>query len=657
MNALENNEILNGLLEQTKENDNTWSELTEVLLWKSFDKEKFYDYLCQRLNSSYDSHKRYNYRYRNSGEEDHIIFTHRENLRQDVWKLKYGSSEGISRTLSAEEVKTILSDLNDYLCQNSMDPLRANFDQDIPYFRASSQDKEYYLKWIEDRSLSVDEYEKMQWQIAKYWSILSRSNRRWREFGWWGWSVILSLTTGKVYDVEWSWESALEEDYKAYRYYTSRSGASAAWNLIAWKWSLIYMPNSRMDVTYPELYFRDINWLNMTMCTSRWVIDESLPTIIKSWKIDLWVDAVFLSQKDHLAQWNARDLINTIETKWENLKDWPIYTYKVKYFDENLEEKEKVFTFKTNMDLKDLNFRGRWKEFFWINRWFDVEQTWSFIDKIVWIRKYKWKYVRLWQFGLVKEVFDEHPDSYMDMQYYEDIEIWNWNEILHNKERIQPEYTHDLLKKFNWWIVWDNFAYKNVKSFHNFSEYDLKDLCAEHGIHYWEELVNDDVYHLVFEDDVSKYNEMLKVLWMANMEFEYYIPKTIFEKYSIDYWKEFLREKLEDKALKNIDSYSFPEEVQTEIALNYLKLHKDTVFTLQDSYDSWNCHPWTDRFLKTFNLPDKISGKELLKRKDLWKMLTIYDFRKIFVKKALRQSIWEGPDNMLRRRKVRRRKS
>ena len=185
---------------------------------------------------------------------------------------------------------------------------------------------EYYLKWIEHRSLTVDEYEKMQWQIAKYWSILSRSNRRWREFGWWDWSVILSLTTGKVYDVEWSWESALEEDYKAYRYYTSRSGASAAWNLIAWKWSLIYMPNSRMDVTYPELYFRDINWLNMTICTSRWVIDESLPTIIKSWRIDLWVDVVLLSQKDHLAQWNARDLINTIETKWENLKDWPVYT-------------------------------------------------------------------------------------------------------------------------------------------------------------------------------------------------------------------------------------------------------------------------------------------------------------------------------------------
>jgi hypothetical protein len=50
-------------------------------------------------------------------------------------------------------------------------------------------------------------------------------------------------------------------------------------------------------------------------------------------------------------------LINTIETKGENLKDWPVYTFKIRYIDENLEEKEKVFTYKTNMNPKDINFR------------------------------------------------------------------------------------------------------------------------------------------------------------------------------------------------------------------------------------------------------------------------------------------------------------
>lgn len=59
------------------------------------------------------------------------------------------------------------------------------------------------------------------------------------------------------------------------------------------------------------------------------------------------------------------------------------------------------------------------------------------------------------------------------------------------------------------------------------------------------------------------------------------------------------------------------------------------IFTLQDSYDSWNCRPGTDRFVQTFSLPEKMSGKELLGHKDFAKMLDIYDFRKIFVRKAL----------------------
>jgi hypothetical protein len=71
--------------------------------------------------------------------------------------------------------------------------------------------------------------------------------------------------------------------------------------------------------------------------------------------------------------------------------------------------------------------------------------------------------------------------------------------------------------------------------------------------------------------------------------------------------------------------------------LNYIKSHQNTVFTLQDSYDSWNCHPGTARFVEAFNLSDKILGRDLLKHKDFEKMLSIYDFRKIFVRKALRK--------------------
>jgi len=614
MKNLEGNDVLRGLTNKGT-NKITQDQLAETLWEKMFDLEKFYRFLMKKISGYNDVQS------------------------QDVWKdirdLRDKMRRDHIKLISESDVRWILSNLNSYL-KTKREMLRESFTQDIPYFRANREDKGYYLGKINDRSLTVEEYEKMQREIENYGSILSRSNIRKWEFGGGNWDIILSLTTWKVYDVEWDGEKWLEEDYNWKRYYSSRSWLSGAWNIYAGKWSLIYMPSSRMDVKHPELYFRDINGLNMTMCTARWVIDESLPTIVKSWKINLWVDAVFLSQKDHLQQWNARDLIKTIETKWENLKDWPVYTYRIKYFDENLKEAEKIFTYKTNMNPKNINFKAVWRVVFWIERWFDVEETWSFVDKVVWIKKYKWKYVRLWQFGLVKEVFGEHPNSEMDKLYYDDIEIWDNNEILYKKVEIEPIIAdYNVVRKFNWWIVWDNFAYKNLKNLHNLSKYDLEDICSEHNIDYDSNFENDEVFHLVYENDISKYNKLLWMWWKVNMEFEYYVPRAIFEKFSIDYWKDFLNKKLRDKAKTSIAISSFSDETQKDIARNYLRNHQDTIFTLKDSYDSWNCRPGTDRFVETFKLPDKISGKDLIRHRDFEKMLSIYDFRKIFVRKAI----------------------
>ena len=603
-----------GLTNEEK-NQTIKNQLTEILWEKMFDLEKFYRFLMKKISGYRDVHSRA--------------------IWKDIEKFRDQMRENHIKVISESEVRRILRNLNSYL-KTKREILREPFTQDIPYFRANREDRGYYLDKINDRSLTVEEYEKMQREIESYGSILSRSNKRKWEFGGWDWDLILSLTTWKVYDVEWDWEKWLEEDYNWKRCYSSRSWLSGAWNIYAGRWSLIYMPSSRMDVKHPELYFRDINGLNMTMCTARWVIDQSFPTIIKSWKINLWVDAVFLSQKDHLQQWNARDLIKIIESKWENLKDWPVYTYRIRYFDENLEEKEKTFTYKTNMNPKDINLKIIWRGVFWIERWFIVEDTWSFVDKMVWIKKYKWKYVRLWQFGLVKEVFDEHPKSEMDKLYYDDIEIWDNNEIIHKKVEVEPIIAdYNEIRKFNWRIVWDNFAYKNVKNLHNLSKYDLEDICSEHNISYDENLNNDDVYHLVYENDISKYNEILWIWWEMNMEFEYYVPKIIFEKFPVDYWKAFLEKKLRTKVISNLDISSLSEDTQRHIALNYIKTHLNTVFTFQDSYDSWNCRPGTRRFVETFKLPDRILGKDLLNHKDFEKMLSIYDFRKIFVRKAI----------------------
>lgn len=622
MKTLDNNEILKGLLSENN-NQNTQNELSETLWGKSFDLEKFFRYLNEKI-------WRHDWLTRKNMYKD----AREEMLRKDFDNLRNQLRNGI-KTISESEVRRIMKELNEYLC-TKREMLKEPFTQDIPYFRADYSDKQYYLDKIGDRSLSVEEYEKMQKQIEDYGSILARSSRRKREFGGWDGDILLSLTNWKIYDVEWDWEKWLESDYNWKRYYSSWSWLSWAWNFYAWKWSIVRMPNSRMDVAHPCLYLRDINGLKMTMCTSRWVIDENLPTIIKSWKVNLWVDAVLLSQKNHLEQWSARDLINTIETKGENLKDWPVYTFRIKYFDENLEEKEKVFTYKTNMNPKEINFNVIWRECFWIERWFEVEDAWSFIGKMVWIKKYNWKYVRLWQYWLVKEVFDEYPSSNMDKLYYDDIEIWDKNEIIHKKVEINPMFSdYNTIRKFNWWILWDNIAYKNIKDFHKVDSYELKEICSDHKIQYNESVLNDDVYHVVYEDDVSQYNKLLEKAWKVNMEFEYYVPRSIFEQFSIEYRKSFLGKKLKEKAMKGINISSLPEETQKDIARNYLMGHPNRVFMLQDSYDSWNCHPGTARFVESFNLSDKMLGKDLLKHKEFEKMLNIYDFRKIFVRKAL----------------------
>jgi hypothetical protein len=75
-----------------------------------------------------------------------------------------------------------MKELNEYLC-TKREFLREPFTQDLPYFRASCSDKDYYLGKIEDRSLPVKEYEKMQDQIEKHGSILARSNKRNWQFG------------------------------------------------------------------------------------------------------------------------------------------------------------------------------------------------------------------------------------------------------------------------------------------------------------------------------------------------------------------------------------------------------------------------------------------------------------------------------------------
>lgn len=101
-----------------------------------------------------------------------------------------------------------------------------------------------------------------------------------------------------------------------------------------------------------------------------------------------------------------------------------MYTFTTEYYDENFEPQTLSFTYRTNMDPKDIKFNDIGKYFLDINRGFDVESTGRFIDKVTGIRKYKDKYVRIGIFGLIKEVFDTNPiRDQEEKMYIEDFEI------------------------------------------------------------------------------------------------------------------------------------------------------------------------------------------------------------------------------------------
>jgi hypothetical protein len=127
-----------------------------------FDLENFYRFLMKKISGYRDVHSR-------------AIWKDIENFRDQMRKDHI-------KVISESEVRRILRNLNSYL-KTKREILREPFTQDIPYFRANREDRGYYLDKINDRSLTVEEYEKMQREIESYGSILSRSNKRKWEFG------------------------------------------------------------------------------------------------------------------------------------------------------------------------------------------------------------------------------------------------------------------------------------------------------------------------------------------------------------------------------------------------------------------------------------------------------------------------------------------
>jgi hypothetical protein len=496
---------------------------------------------------------------------------------------------------------------------------------------------------INQRIMTEEEYNNIMQQVEKYWSILPDTKIRNRDFGGARWSLILSLSTGKIYDVESdSWRELLK-DYKWKQYYSSRSWMSGAWYIYAGKSSLVYLPMMRIDVAHPwsEGWLQEINWLNMAILTNRGAINEEYPTVIKDC---VWVDVVLLSQKDHLSpDWSWKLLWEVIKSKWACIEHLPTRTFTTEYYDENLQKQTLSFTYKTNMDPKDIKFNdiGQW--FLDIKRWFDVETTGKFIDAQVWLRKYKDKYVRLGTFGLIKEIYEENPiKEDQDKLYIHEIEIWSANRIEHTK--IEIPLSTDYTWNINGREITNNLAVKKNKKTKEIPIATFENICANHSINpaYIYENRKDEKEKttscdLVYERRVAELHPDFASISNEYMEYEESIPYEIYNIYPRSYREGYMKEKLFEKVYnerRNTNNWS--QEEQKNIVMQYLKENLNQKFILNDSYKVGNCEAWTKRFMDAFWLPSSgVSAKELLKHSRLNTMVEENRFRAIVLEKYL----------------------
>ena len=239
-------------------------------------------------------------------------------------------------------------------------------------------------KKVENRSLTKKEYERIMKEIEKYGSILPTTNKRNFKYGHWNWDVILSSTTNKMYSVEDSNDREdLISDYNGYQYYKSRSWASWAWNIMAWKKTLIYLPTVRKDVMHPEGERMDtqLNWVNVFAWADRWIVDKEYPITIIPEKKDKF-DFVFIDPN------NVKDIFDSVMS-WgvypDNYKIFNISLWSY-YMDDSWEKQEIIVSYLSDKPIKRnklidiLDWTDNLQTFNW---WF---KDWpSEFERVIWI--------------------------------------------------------------------------------------------------------------------------------------------------------------------------------------------------------------------------------------------------------------------------------
>ncbi len=239
-------------------------------------------------------------------------------------------------------------------------------------------------KKVENRNLTKKEYDKIMKEIEIYGSILPTTNKRDFDYGHWDWDVIISSTTNKMYSVEDSNDrNNLISDYNWYQYYESRSWSSWAWNMMAWKKTLIYLPTVRKDVMHPENERSDrkLNWLNIFARADRWIVDKEYPITIIPEKKDKF-DFIFIDPN------NVKDIFNSITSAGEYPDNYKIFNTSLwlYYMDDRGERQEVIASYlsekpiKRNKLIDVLDWTNSLQTFNW---WF--KSVSSEFERVIWI--------------------------------------------------------------------------------------------------------------------------------------------------------------------------------------------------------------------------------------------------------------------------------
>ncbi len=390
-------------------------------------------------------------------------FNYDNDLQNNRCYIKYKSlsqCESAKKSIAKLFTEKLFNQTRDKILDTKLTDELIEYIENHSYLSYGSDTIEKIKTKIKLRTLTQQEYDKINEQIEKYGSILPTSSHRKYSFEGGNGDVILSETFNKMYSIEDPEERReLHKDFWWKWYYTSMSWLSWAWYIHSWKKSLVFLPAVRFPIE-DESMRPTVNWVRICAISKRWVVEREYPIIIFPQDKSV-VDYAFIDPQD------TQKVIETIKSKWEVIRDMPIHEYILDgFYDRNGEPVEIAIKYASeniidNNKLKYiLHYTGKLNEY----RNF-YNETGSEFDRVLGIYKVCNQYVGKWKYGLITRWFwSEHPravhskDKKFMINGWTLEERWNLayrkgNGVLYTKplEEYNPAYINSI--RVNGWYL------------------------------------------------------------------------------------------------------------------------------------------------------------------------------------------------------------